>query len=83
MKVIYFAWLRERLNRSEETVSPPDNVRTIDQFMDWLCDRDEAIRLAFSNRKLIRTALDEKIVDRDTPLGTASTVAFFPPMTGG
>ena len=83
MKVIYFAWLRERLNKSEEEISPPDHVETIDQMIDWMCENDEAMALAFSNRKLIKTALDEKIVSPDTPLGNANTIAFFPPMTGG
>ncbi len=83
MKILYFAWLRERLNKSDETVSPPDEVKTIDQLMDWMSARDEGFELAFANRKLIRTALDEKIVGHDTPLDGAQTVAFFPPMTGG
>ncbi len=83
MKVLYFAWLRERLNKNDEEVSPPASVTTIGEFMDWLCENDESVALAFSNRALIKTALDENIVEHDTPLGEAKTLAFFPPMTGG
>ena len=83
MKVLYFAWLRERLNRGEETISPPDNVGTINQLMDWLAENDEAIALAFEKRDLIKTALDETIVEHDAPIKDAKTIAFFPPMTGG
>lgn len=83
MKVLYFAWLRERLNRGEEIISPPDNIGTIAELMDWLAQNDEGIELAFEKRDLIKTALDENIVPHDTPLADAKTIAFFPPMTGG
>ena len=83
MKVLYFAWLRERLNRDEEELSPPPEVTDITLLMDWMSQRDESIALAFAKRDLIKTALDEEIVEHSTPLGKATTIAFFPPMTGG
>ncbi len=83
MKILYFAWLRERLNKSDEEVTPPSNVKTIAQLIDWLSENDEAFEMAFANRSLIKTALDEEIVEHDTKLGRATTLAFFPPMTGG
>ncbi|HHG89057.1 MAG TPA: molybdopterin converting factor subunit 1 [Devosia sp.] len=83
MKILYFAWLRERLNRNDEEVNPPQQVKTVAQLMDWLSENDEAFEMAFSDRSLIKTALDEEIVEHDTELGNAGTLAFFPPMTGG
>jgi len=83
MKVLYFAWLRERLNRDGEELSPPASVTDVARLMDWMSERDEGIALAFENRDLIRVALDEEIVEHDTALGQATTIAFFPPMTGG
>lgn len=83
MKILYFAWLRERLNRGEETVSPPAGVATVGDLITWLAARDEAAALAFADRKLIRAALDSELVPHDTPLAGATTLALFPPMTGG
>ncbi|MBU1304241.1 MAG: molybdopterin converting factor subunit 1 [Alphaproteobacteria bacterium] len=83
MKILYFAWLRERLNRGEEQVSPPDSVATVADLIDWLAGRDEAFALAVAKRSLIRSAVDAKLVPHDTPIAGASVVAFFPPMTGG
>lgn len=83
MKVLYFAWLRERLNRGEEDISPPESVTDVSALIDWMAEKDEAFSLAFEKRKLIKVALDSEIVDHKTPLGSAGTVAFFPPMTGG
>jgi len=83
MKILYFAWLRERLNRSEETVTPPTTVTTVGDLIDWLAGRDEAAELALEKRALIKAALDARLVAHDTPIAGATTLALFPPMTGG
>lgn len=83
MRILYFAWLRERLNRGEETVSLPDDVRTVAELMTWLSNRDEAAALAFENPKRIRAAVDEELAPLTASIVGARTVALFPPMTGG
>ncbi|WP_332717638.1 molybdopterin converting factor subunit 1 [Pelagibacterium mangrovi] len=83
MKVRYFAWLRERLGRDGDEVTPPDTVATVADLIDWLAERDEGFALATANRKLIRAAIDDELVDHDTPLAGTDNVALFPPMTGG
>lgn len=83
MKVLYFAWLRERLNKGEEDISPPQSVSTVADLIDWLAQNDESAALAFEDRAIIRAAINEELVDHDTPIAGAHTIAFFPPMTGG
>ena len=83
MKVRYFAWLRERLNRDEEEVDPPPEVVTVGDLIQWLRSRDEVADLAMQKPELVKAALDARIVPHSTPLGAAKVVALFPPMTGG
>lgn len=83
MKLLYFAWLRERLNRDEEEVDPPAEVVTVGDLIQWLRSRDEAADLALQKPELVKAALDAKIVGHETPLNGARVVALFPPMTGG
>ena len=83
MKILYFAWLRERLNRGEEEVSPPPQVATVADLIDWLATRDEAFAHAVEKRALIKAAIDAKLVTHATPIAGAGVVALFPPMTGG
>jgi len=83
MKVLYFAWLRERLNKSEEEVFPPADVATVADLIGWLAERDEAAELAFAKRRLIRAAVDGRLATHETPVAGAEIVALFPPMTGG
>lgn len=83
MKIRYFAWLRERLNRGEEDISPPPDVVTVGDLIQWLRDRDEAADLAMQKPNLIKAALDTEIVPHSTPIANAKVIALFPPMTGG
>lgn len=83
MKILYFAWLRERLNRNEEEVAPPAQVATVGDLIGWLAENDEAAALAFEKRHLIRAAVDGKLANPQTSIVDAVTVALFPPMTGG
>ena len=83
MKIIYFAWLRERLNRGEEEVSPPPEVATVADLIGWLRQRDEAADLAMQKPEIIKAAIDAKIVPHSTSIAGARVVALFPPMTGG
>ncbi|WP_196257924.1 molybdopterin converting factor subunit 1 [Pelagibacterium limicola] len=83
MKVLYFAWLRERLDRDSDEIDIPASVETVADLMDFLAARDEGFALAAENRALIRAAVDEELVDHDASVRGARTVALFPPMTGG
>jgi molybdopterin synthase sulfur carrier subunit len=83
MKILYFAWLRERLDRGEEEVSPPADVKTVADLIGWLRGRDEAADLALQRPEIIRAAVDAKIVEHDASISGARVVALFPPMTGG
>ena len=83
MKIMYFAWLRERLNRASEEVEPPAGVETVADLIAWLRSVDEVAELALERSEVIRAAVDNKIVPHDASIASARVVALFPPMTGG
>ena len=83
MKLVYFAWVRERIGRAEEEVSLPASVTTVADLMRWLGGRGEGYAYAFENPKVIRAAIDKSHVRPDTAIAGAREIAFFPPMTGG
>ena len=83
MKVKYFAWVRERVGKAEETVEPPSGIATVHDLMGWLARRGEEYAHAFDNPKVIRAAIDRTHVKADAAIAGAREVAFFPPMTGG
>lgn len=83
MKILYFAWVRERVGKAEEDVTPPAEVATVAQLVEWLAGRGEEYAHAFANPKIVRAAIDRTHVKPDAPIAGAREIAFFPPMTGG
>jgi sulfur-carrier protein len=83
MRVKYFAWVRERIGKAEETLEPPPSVRTVEDLIGWLSRRGEGYAYAFETPRVIRAAIDHAHVKPDAAISGAREIAFFPPMTGG
>lgn len=83
MKLVYFAWVRERVGKTDEIVDLPENVVTVADLVRWLKTRGEEYEYAFENEAIVRAAVDHMHVKPDAPIGGAQEIAFFPPMTGG
>ena len=83
LKLLYFAWVRERIGRAEETLEVPDGVGTVAELAAWLAGRGEEYAHAFENDGVVRAAIDHVHVKPNATLAGAREVAFFPPMTGG
>lgn len=83
MKVLYFAWLRERLNRASDEINPPAEIVTLDDLVAWLRTQDEALDLAMENPAIFKLSINARIVPWDTPIAGAREIAILPPMTGG
>ena len=83
MKILYFAWLRERTRVEEETVAVPAAVASVGALVDWLSARSPGHAAAFANRRTVRCAVNQDFADPETRLATGDEVAFFPPVTGG
>ena len=83
MKLLYFAWVRERIGKPDEEVDVPASVRTVGDLVAWLQGRGEEYAYAFENAAVIRAAIDRNHVKPDTAIAGAREIALFPPMTGG
>jgi molybdopterin synthase sulfur carrier subunit len=83
MKLVYFAWVRERIGKTDEIIDLPEGVATIADLVRWLKSRGEEYEYAFENEGLVRAAIDHVHVKPEAPISDAREIAFFPPMTGG
>ena len=81
MRVLYFAWLRERIGTGREEVET--RAATPAELVAELRAREPRYEAAFADLGAVRVALDQTLSDWDAPLGGVREVAFFPPMTGG
>jgi molybdopterin synthase sulfur carrier subunit len=83
VRILYFAWLRERIGIAEENVTPPEHVHDIAGLIEWLSTRDEGYEHAFSDLTKLRAAIDQEHVQFSASIMGAGEIAFFPPVTGG
>jgi len=83
LTILYFAWLRERVGRSQEELDLPPGVRSVADLVAYLVDRGPGYATAFQNRRTVRCAVNQEFADPDAPIHPGDEIAFFPPVTGG
>ena len=83
MKILYFAWLRQKTGTPAETIDLPAGIGTVSDLLAFLGERHPRFREAFEATGIVRCAVNQQHVDRDHPIGPNDEVAFFPPVTGG
>jgi molybdopterin converting factor subunit 1 len=83
VKILYFAWLRSKVGIGEEDLTPPREVATVGQLIDWLKTRNPAYAEAFGHSALVRAAVNQDYASLDQTIGADDEIAFFPPVTGG
>ncbi len=83
MKLLYFAWLREKIGIAEEEILPPETVQTVAELLDWLKSRGANYQSALADLSVVRVAVNQNYVKLDNPVTPEDEVALFPPVTGG
>ncbi len=83
MRLLYFAWVREKTGIDAEDVELPPGIATIAELIAWLRARGPEFDAAFARPDVVRAAIDRTHVRHDAKLGGATEIAFFPPVTGG
>ncbi len=82
-KLLYFAWLREKIGVAEEEVVLPPGLVTVAELIEWLTARGPKYAGALGQSKSVRCAVDQEFVHADAAIAGAAEIAFFPPVTGG
>ena len=83
MKILYFAWVRQKVGKGEEEIPLPPRVSTVADLMVWLKNRGDGYAEVFANTSRLRVAVNQQHAHFEASIDDAAEVAFFPPVTGG
>ncbi len=83
IRILYFAWLKDRLGHGEEQLELPEGVTTIGGLRSWMRARGPLFEAVFAEGGRIRAAVNQDFASDDVPVHAGDEVAFFPPVTGG
>ena len=83
VKLLYFAWVRQKIGLSEEEFALPPGVDNVAQLIDVLSRRGPGYEEAFRDARRLRCAVNQSHVPFTAPVQDGDEVAFFPPVTGG
>ena len=77
VKLLYFAWLREKVGRTEEDVALPQGVATVADVVAWLKSRGPEFADAFARPEVVRAAVDALHVQHQRLLVMLYVERFF------
>lgn len=82
VRVLYFAWLREKIGQPEEQIvlASPISAR---ELISQLAARSPAHQEAFGDLDPIRVAINQKLASMNAVVEPGDELALFPPVTGG
>lgn len=83
VRLVYFAWVRERIGKGEEDLELPASVVTAADLIEHLRGLGEDYESALQFPEAIRVAINQEHVEHDEPIAGAREIGLFPPMTGG
>ncbi len=83
LQLLYFAQLREKFGRAQETVEAPASVHTVADLIAHLASRGGIWQETFSGEQAFRVAINQDMVELTATLSDGAEVAIFRPVTGG
>ena len=83
IRILYFASLREKIGKEAEEMELPAGVATVAALRSHLRTRGGSYENAFAEKSLLRSAVNQDMVQPAAAVKAGDEVAFFPPVTGG
>ena len=83
MNLLYFAWVRQKIGRSEEAFELPAGIGTVRELVEYLRARGGGYCEALAALTRLRVAVNQEHASLDAAVSPDDEIAIFPPVTGG
>jgi sulfur-carrier protein len=81
--ILYFASLREALEKDQEKIVLDDGIKTVADLKQTLIARGGQWQQAFTQSQALLVSVNQQMANDDSAIQDADEIAFFPPVTGG
>ena len=81
--ILYFASLREQLDKASEQLECPETVSSVGELRAWLCERGLPWSQVLDTDALVMMSINHSMVESGSDIKDGDKIAFFPPVTGG
>ena len=82
MKILYFAWLKDKTGISQEYIKSRD-VKDINSLLKLLSKKYPELKKFINDKNIIRIAVNMKYVTKNIKINDKDEIAIFPPVSGG
>ena len=82
MKILYFAWLKDKTGISQENIQNKD-IKDINSLLKLLSKKYPELKKFINDKNIIRIAVNMKYVTKNIKINDKDEIAIFPPVSGG
>lgn len=82
MKILYFAWLKDKTGISQENIKNKD-IKDINSLLKLLSKKYPELKKFINDKNIIRIAVNMKYVTKNIKINDKDEIAIFPPVSGG
>ena len=82
MKILYFAWLKDKTGISEEIINK-SFIKDTDSLFKFISKKHPKLKKFINNKDILRIAVNLNYVIKNTKLKKSDEIAIFPPVSGG
>ncbi len=83
MTLVYFAWVRQKLGKGQETHELPPGIASVAALTEHLATLGPDYAEVFADPARLRAAVNQTHAGFHAAIKNDDEVAFFPPVTGG
>lgn len=68
VKVLYFASLKDKVLKGEDSLELPEDVTTVEDLINYLSENDKALKAAFEEMPRLRFAVNQEMAKESTKI---------------
>ena len=82
MKILYFAWLKNKTGKSKEIINDK-KIKDVNSLLNFISKKYPNLKKYINKKDILRIAINLKYTTKNRKLNNNDEIAIFPPVSGG